>query len=99
MEDPLGPRTKQYNSLIDLSGFTGFVPTQCMKNASSVIPRVESPVIALVGNTTEPAMASMIDYMTYLISFQKDTLAHMIDEYPDFEFKSFETRDDLFTYL
>ena len=70
-----------------------------MKNASTVVPRVDTPIIALVGNTTEPAMASMIDYMAYLINFQKETLAHMIDEYPDFEFKNFTTRDDLFTYL
>ena len=69
MEDPLGPRTRDYNSLTDFAGFTGFVPTQCMANASFVVPRVESPVIALVGDTTEPAMASMVDYMEALIGF------------------------------
>ena len=99
MTDPLGPRTQAYSSLADLSGFTGFVPTQCMKNASSVIPRVDSPIIALVGNTTEPVMASMVDYMTNLITFQKETIAFFMDDYPDFEFKSFATKDDLFSYL
>ena len=61
--DPLGPRAKDYDSLFDQAGFTWFVPSQCTKDASFVSPKKESPVIALVGDTTEPAMASMIDFM------------------------------------
>ena len=65
----MGPAISDYDAATDVNGFTGFIPTQCMKNSSFQVEQVESPVIAIVGDSTEPAFASMVSYMETLITF------------------------------
>ena len=68
-QDPLGPRTKDYDARSDAFGFMGFIPTQCFKNNSFMIDKVEAPVIAVVGDSTEPASVSMVTYLKNLIGY------------------------------
>ena len=63
MQDPLGPRKVPYDARTDALGGMGFVPTQCMKNASFMIEKVESPIIAVVGDSSQPEQASMVAYL------------------------------------
>jgi hypothetical protein len=58
-----------------------------------------------VGDETEPAFASMKAYMVKLVELQKELVAQLPEkekeklEYPDFEFRNWATREDLFAYL
>ena len=76
-----------------------FIPFQCIKENSYVTPRVASPIIAYIGYNKATAM--MIEYLTGLISFQKtniDRFPKLAPSYPDFEFKQFASKEELFEY-
>ena len=63
IENPMGPAKTTYNPVNDLAGFLWFVPSQCKRKQSLLPHKKESPIIALVGNRTEPAMKMMTSYM------------------------------------
>ena len=62
--DPLGPQKGPYNALTDVMGFTGFIPSQCFKNVSFMIEKVEAPVIAVVGDPENPITSKMTSFLT-----------------------------------
>jgi hypothetical protein len=50
MSDPNAPRISDYNVLTDATGMSGFLPTQCFPAASFMLEKVDSPVIAVIGD-------------------------------------------------
>ena len=77
MTDPDGPAIGDYISSEDYSGGIAFMPTQCFKNNSFMIEKVPAPIIATIGDETDPAMALMLSYMKKLIDIQEFLISHM----------------------
>ena len=107
-KDPLANRTEEYNSITDAFGMVGFIPSQCFKNVSFQIEKVEAPVIAVVGDKDQPITAKMTAYLQTTIQLQLEFINYIgpekakqlgLDEYPDFQFMYFDSKSDLDTYI
>lgn len=83
-----------YNIQLDVGGPLYFIPTQCLKKNSFMLNKTESPLIAYVehGSSVE---TSVLQYLTRLKAYQD--LRGL--EIPDYEFKSFATKQDLWDYV
>ena len=108
MSDPNAPRISDYNVLTDATGMTGFLPTQCFPAASFMLEKVDSPVIAVIGDPDQPITAKITSFLQTLISFQEQFIATLtpaqkvalgVDQYPDFEFMYFNSKSELDTYI
>lgn len=75
-----------------------FLPTNCLKTNSFQLPAVDMPIIAIVG--WNKATAMMQSYLENLIKIQKANVEKfgLSENYPDFYFKNFTSKDDLFSY-
>lgn len=92
----------------DFLGPLYFVPSDCMKMNSFQLPKVEMPIIAVVGDEDNVPNNIMMDYLTQLIDLQNDNVIAVNSflkltygekaEYPDFQFQRFATKEDLFAY-
>ena len=95
-----------YNMELDPAGPLAFLPSDCLKINSFQLPRVEMPVIAVVGEMNE-ATTMMRDYLKTLYDFQvTDPYLQLVIEqlygskatYPEWEFQYFDSQDDLFAW-
>jgi hypothetical protein len=84
-----------YSIVSDMNGPLHFLPTNCLEKNSVVIPRVESPVIAVVGpsNSVQDALTA---YLEQLIQVQE-----LIDPgaSPNYVFKNYATLDEFNSYV
>ena len=48
---------------------SGFLPTQCFPAASFMLEKVDSPVIAVVGDPDQPITAKITAFLQTLIGF------------------------------